>query len=226
MASIPAGWPSGDFGSPFQATNGSGREGIMHGLFDHGLNTERCHPRGTSASSAAPRPSTSVQRLSMPHTDTVDPCFLLLHPLRRSSRKTAPSLMAHSIMRDSAHVRRHCCSQPHSRATDPTRPSRPRHHRKARRAVVFPGDWNPSPYLHPTRWAHDSPRRQIGPLHEQQRKDRKRAPAGSRNTERRRLTIFVARLCNNREESDRADSSVERRSCRESGMELPRFSGQ
>ena len=74
------------------------------------------------------------------------------------------------------YVRRHCCSQPHPRVADPTQSSRPWHHRKARRAVVFPGDWDPSPYSHPTRRAHDSPRRQIGPLHEQQRKTRKRAP--------------------------------------------------
>ena len=32
----------------------------MSGLFGHGLNTERCQPRETSASSAAPRPSTGL----------------------------------------------------------------------------------------------------------------------------------------------------------------------
>ena len=41
------------------------------------------------------------------------------------------------------HVRRHPCSQPHSRATDPTRPSRPWHDRKARRAVVASGRSGP-----------------------------------------------------------------------------------
>ena len=89
------------------------------------------------------------------------------------------------------HVRRHPCSQPHSRATDPTRPSRPWHDRKARRAVVLPGDRDPSSYLHPVRRAHDSPSRQIDPLHEQQRSSRKRAPTCSRNTERRRLTYIL-----------------------------------
>ena len=34
--------------------------------------------------------------------------------------------------------------------------------------------------------AHDSPSREADPLHEHQRKTRKRTPAGSRNTERRR----------------------------------------
>ena len=89
------------------------------------------------------------------------------------------------------HVRRHPRSQPHSRATDPTRPSRPWHDRKARRAVVLPGDWDPSSYPHPVCWAHDSPSRQMDPLHEQQRPSRKRAPTCSRNTERRRLTYIL-----------------------------------
>ena len=81
---------------------------------------------------------------------------------------------------------------------DPTRPSRPWHDRKARRAVVLPGDWDPSSYLHPMCRAHDSPSQQIDPLHEQQRKPRKRAPVCSLNTVRRRLTYAGGCLCNNR----------------------------
>ena len=41
------------------------------------------------------------------------------------------------------------------------------------------------------RRAHDSPSRQIDPLHEQQRSSRKRAPTCGRNTERRRLTYIL-----------------------------------
>ena len=76
--------------------------------------------------------------------------------------------------------------------------SRPWHDRKACRAVVLPGDWDPSSYPHPMCRAHDSPSRQIGPLHEQQRKPGKRASTCSRNTERHRLTCAGGCLCNNR----------------------------
>ena len=68
------------------------------------------------------------------------------------------------------HARRHPRPQPHPGAADPTRPSRPRYDRKARRAVVLPGDGDPSSYLHSRCRARDSSRRQMGPLHEQQPK--------------------------------------------------------
>ena len=115
-----------------------------------------------------------------------------LEKTRRCHRKEV-SRVVDSFISDEPHDSGHC-----RKVIGLGRNTHPCHDRKACRAVVLPGDWDPSSYPHPMCRAHDSPSRQIGPLHEQQRKLRKRAPICSLNTERRRLTHAGGSLCNNR----------------------------
>ena len=65
------------------------------------------------------------------------------------------------------HVRRHSCSQPHSRASDAAQSARATYDRETRSPVVLSRDRDPSPNPHSTRRAHHSPRRQADSVDEQ-----------------------------------------------------------